>query len=138
MPNKLTDLEVDEVSAVDRPSNRRKFLIIKSAEGTMSAWDTIQKLAADAGKSVADICQEKPALYAHHCREYKRGEVAVPEVTQETPVMKRTTASDTLLVFAKAKLLNGDAKNWDEAICQAQQEHKDLYVTHVALSRGGK
>jgi hypothetical protein len=91
----------------------------------LSARDSVSEPAA-----IANVCQQHPALYRRHCEEVRRGEVAVPETTRPRPVLKRSAAADAMLMIARGKLVSGAAKTMDEALCQVNREHPDLYKTH--------
>ena len=80
MSMRLTDLKINEISGVDKPANRRNFLIIKSIddklgnrrcsvdEGSDDAQSII-KSAEKSGKTLAEYLLENPGVYKKimHC-----------------------------------------------------------------------
>lgn len=90
---RIVRLEVNEVSAVDRPANRRKFLVIKSEEGGKNVEEILKKLEENERDVVVKALEEKDSKIEELEKAIAEAEQPVEEVAKEEdlpePVQKR-------------------------------------------------
>ena len=143
----LTDLHVEEVSAVDRPANRRKFLVVKRDETTKAdasprtlgerTWRALEIMAKSIQEhdpsltteaAIARAMDEAPLLVKAYNAGQARGEPLefapepVEKAEPETP-----PAWAKIERLAKVKLEKGEASTIEQAAVLVGNEHPDLY-----------
>lgn len=144
--HRLTDLEISEISAVDFPANRRRFLIVKREEGHEvrdTAYATIEKLARQKLEqhevlSLADgvvaVIDEAPALYRKYREQLRAG---VSQVPARAPAAVRKAESPAFSAIEKAATqlqeaaaLHGQTLNHAEAVAKACENDPSLYQAY--------
>lgn len=88
--NRLSELEVQEVSGVDRPANKRPFLVVKNDDGTELERDAEGNLIAPGG-TPAPTEPEGPATFADLLKAIGS---QLEKLEKADPIAKRLAVSD--------------------------------------------
>ena len=136
----LTDLHVEEISAVDRPANKRKWLVVNKDTATKAdvppvtrsvLWGAMEILASDIRKHEPTLTREQAIVKVHEQQPellalYERLEPDDPPepVKKEAPP---TPTWDRVTKLAEAKLDQGDATTIEQARELVFGERPDLF-----------
>ena len=120
----LRRLRVREVSAVDRPANRRRFLVIKRK---------------DAQPQIATPTRSDQMNTSTHSYEdlTARREAVEKLATRDDPTAVRAEVSELIQKFTDAKLRARPTLSKLEAECAVHVEHPELYELDLAAEFAG-
>jgi hypothetical protein len=156
---RLVDLKIDKVSLVDRPANRRPFLVLKNETGGNKMKVTLAELMAQVKKddgqdkgTFVDICKnalkENPEMLAQFNEAIEKakkvecadGEVPEDELTGMTVEEKKKAQKlfgmkkDFYGKFGVKVNKNGDPLTADPMIVQLWKSQEALYTQNAELT----
>jgi hypothetical protein len=115
MPTKLIQIKVDHIAGVDRPANRRKFLIVKSENGggSMETFIPVRPMSDSEAKT------EIEKRYGNF-ENYRKAQFKDPPLPEPQPIVK---SKQELLLDE----VDADARRLDMTRERYLQTHPAVY-----------